>query len=191
MPKKSIATVACTQQDQYALYREKAMALQTLQRNKAKMHVFSSQLSRLIDAIPDAILLKNREGRKLVTDQLTKRFFKLHDLNWYGRTDISPHLPAQQKISANPQPWPTLQSELNMALEKRQLRLYYQAQVNGAGQMLGAEVLLRWEHPHYGRMHPDRLIPLAEQAGLILPIGAWVLKTACEQLKLWQSDPLN
>jgi EAL domain-containing protein (putative c-di-GMP-specific phosphodiesterase class I) len=182
MLKKPKKTVTGTKQDQYGL--------QTLQKNQVKQYVFSTQFSRLIDTIPDVVLLKDREGRKLVTNQLTNRLFKLHDLDWYGKSGIS-SLYAPLKIRAHKKPcWP-LQSELEVALEKQQLQLYYQIQVNGSGQILGAETLLRWEHPQYGLLTSDQIIPIAEQTGLILPIGAWVLKTACEQLKHWQSDPLK
>ena len=176
------------QQKQYALH--KAKDLQTLRIDEVKLHLFSTQLSRLIDAIPDAVLLKDREGRKLVTHQLTKSLFKLHDLDWYGKTDISSAF-AHQEIRADHEPGQTLKSELDYALERDQLKLYYQIQVDSARRILGAEALLRWEHPQYGLVVPDQFIPIAEQTGLILPIGAWVLQAACEQLKLWQSDPLK
>jgi transcriptional regulator with PAS, ATPase and Fis domain len=78
-----------TRQDQYALIKKQSNAMQKLQRNEGKLHIFSSQLTRLIDAIPDAVLLKDREGRKLFTNQLTKSLFKLHDIDWYGKTERS------------------------------------------------------------------------------------------------------
>jgi diguanylate cyclase (GGDEF)-like protein/PAS domain S-box-containing protein len=82
-------------------------------------------------------------------------------------------------------------SELYQALPKDQLKLYYQAQVSGKYHILGAEALLRWEHPERGLVSPDDFIPLAEQSGLIIPIGLWVLQTACTQLKLWEVNPLT
>lgn len=81
-------------------------------------------------------------------------------------------------------------SELYQALPKNQLKLYYQAQVDHKGEIFGAEALLRWEHPQRGIVPPGDLIPLAEQSGLIIPIGLWVLQTACIQLKLWEEKPL-
>jgi diguanylate cyclase (GGDEF)-like protein/PAS domain S-box-containing protein len=79
-----------------------------------------------------------------------------------------------------------MERELRKALEKQQFQLYYQMQVNSLGQALGAEVLIRWIHPERGMISPFHFIPLAEDTELILPIGQWVLETACAQLKLWQ-----
>lgn len=81
-------------------------------------------------------------------------------------------------------------SELYQALPKNQLKLYYQAQVDRQGKIFGAEVLLRWQHPQRGIVQPNDFIPLAEQSGLIIPIGLWVLHTTCIQLKLWEENPL-
>jgi diguanylate cyclase (GGDEF)-like protein/PAS domain S-box-containing protein len=83
-----------------------------------------------------------------------------------------------------------LEEALRGAVFNQQLRLYYQIQVDTELQPIGAEVLLRWEHPELGMVSPAQFIELAEETGLILPIGLWVLETACEQLRLWQNDPL-
>jgi diguanylate cyclase (GGDEF)-like protein/PAS domain S-box-containing protein len=81
-----------------------------------------------------------------------------------------------------------LEDELRQALGLQQFQLYYQVQVDGSHQPVGAEVLLRWLHPQRGLISPAQFIPLAEEIGAIVPVGLWVLRTACLQLKAWQSD---
>lgn len=82
-----------------------------------------------------------------------------------------------------------LESALHHALELGQLMLHYQVQVNEDYVPFGAEALLRWKHPDIGDVSPAQFIPLAEENGLIIPIGDWVIATACQQLKIWQESP--
>ncbi len=81
-----------------------------------------------------------------------------------------------------------LESDLRQALAHNQFLLHYQAQVRSDGRITGAEALIRWQHPERGLVPPDDFIPLAEDTGLILPIGQWVLETACARLKEWEND---
>jgi polar amino acid transport system substrate-binding protein len=81
------------------------------------------------------------------------------------------------------------QSELRKALERNEFILFYQAQMNlETKQVVGFEALIRWNHPTKGLVGPDEFIYLAEETGLIIPIGKWVLKTACIQLKQWSEE---
>ncbi len=81
----------------------------------------------------------------------------------------------------------TLVDDLRGAIELDQLQLFFQKQVDSAGRTMGAEVLLRWIHPNRGMVAPGEFIVLAEETGIIIPIGLWVLRSACTQLKRWQS----
>ena len=83
----------------------------------------------------------------------------------------------------------TLGSQLREALHDQQFVLHYQPQVGGDARMLGVEALLRWQHPTRGLVGPDEFIPQAEEGGLILPLGQWVIEKACAQLALWAVNP--
>lgn len=81
------------------------------------------------------------------------------------------------------------ETHLHKALEREELMVYYQPQIDlRTGKIIGTEALIRWNHPEWGFVSPATFIPVAEETGLIIPIGEWVLKTACIQNKAWQNQ---
>ena len=91
----------------------------------------------------------------------------------------------QESINASA----ALERDLRRAIGEGQFRLHCQAQVDPEGRLVGAEALLRWDHPEKGLVGPDEFIPLAEESRLILDIGKWVIEAACERLSSWKDKP--
>lgn len=124
-------------------------------------------------------------------DQSTDELLKQADLAMYqsksaGRNTLRFFDPAMQAVITTRV---KLESDIRHGILKGEFLLYYQPQINREGHTVGAEVLLRWPHPERGMVSPGEFIPLAEDTGLILPLGNWVLETACTQLALWSKDP--
>jgi diguanylate cyclase (GGDEF)-like protein/PAS domain S-box-containing protein len=120
-------------------------------------------------------------------DELLKRAdLAMYDAKTAGRNGLRFFDPAMQTmISARA----ALETDLREDLKKERLLLHYQPQVDHEGRLLGAEALARWPHAQKGMVSPSEFIPVAESTGLILPLGALMLKIACRQLARWSADP--
>jgi diguanylate cyclase (GGDEF)-like protein/PAS domain S-box-containing protein len=123
-------------------------------------------------------------------DITVKDLFKRADTAMYeaktsGRNAVRFFDPAMQAVLVVKM---MLESNLRVALQLQQFQLHYQVQVDANDCVTGVEALLRWQHPDRGFIPPIDFIPLAEQTGLIVPIGIWVLETACAQIKAWEKN---
>ena len=120
------------------------------------------------------------------TELLKKADVAMYQSKGTGRNNVCFFDPAMQAaVTARVD----LEKEMRNALEQQEFVLHYQLQVDNTGLPTGVEALVRWNHARQGMISPDSFIPLAEATGMILPLGQWVLETACAQLAVWAKTP--
>lgn len=130
-----------------------------------------------------AVLFKGHE--QTIEELLKRADIAMYQAKTSGRNTLRFFDPQMQTNINNRV---ALETELRTALQEQQFLLHYQMQVNHQGHVIGAEALIRWQSPQRGMVSPLAFIPLAEETNLILPIGTWVLETACAQLKAWKNN---
>ena len=121
-----------------------------------------------------------------LSDVLKQADLAMYQAKAAGRNGVCFFDPAMQSLAISNA---ALTSDMRRGLREGEFELFYQPQVGRDGRMFGVEALLRWQHPEHGMVTPDDFIPQAEESGLIMPLGQWVLQTACEQLATWGQRP--
>lgn len=189
-------TVARLTGDKFAVLLEK-LSLNEFEAREQAQEVGQKILSRLSEiyqlsggvhhgSASIGMTLFGKSVTETTDDPLKRAELAMYQAKWAGRNTMRFFEAQMQEVVSLRA---DLEADLRAAVLNDQFVLYYQAQVSGVGRMTGAEVLVRWLHPQRGLVSPAEFIPLAEDTGLILPLGHWVLENACTQLALWATHP--
>ena len=141
---------------------------------------------REIHSTPSIGIALFRDAQQSVHELLQRADLAMYQAKVQGRNTLCFFDPAMQAAASARS---ALEGDIRLALQRNEFLLHYQPVVNEQGEVMGAEALVRWMHPQRGMVSPGEFIPLAEQTGLILPLGRLVMRLACEQLALWAAIP--
>nr|WP_315489243.1 EAL domain-containing protein [uncultured Rhodoferax sp.] len=137
---------------------------------------------------PSIGIVEFLEDRQSLEDLMKMADVAMYQAKSSGRNTICFFDPDMQAAAAERT---ALEKDLRKGVAEREFEVHYQVQVNGKGEPTGAEALVRWQNVARGMVSPAHFIPLAEETGVILELGQWVLETACAQLVQWSQDPLT
>ncbi len=171
--------------DGAAIAQQKAEQIQA--RLAEKYHIMGHEL-HVTPSIGVAMFPTSEDAHETGNDILRHADTAMYRAKDDGRDTVRFFLPSMQAAADSRL---AIEKELRYALEKNELSLNFQPQVNSSGQIMGAETLVRWNHATKGFISPATFIPVAEATGLILPIGEWILRKSCEQLKQWTDAGLD
>jgi len=141
---------------------------------------------QLHTSTPSIGIVLFKHGGDKVDDLLRMADVAMYQAKAAGRNTARFYDPAMQAAA---EARARLEKDMRRGLAMHEFVLFYQVQVNGEGDPVGAEALVRWQHGTRGLVSPGEFIPLAEQTGMILELGQWVLETACDQLARWAAQP--
>jgi diguanylate cyclase (GGDEF)-like protein/PAS domain S-box-containing protein len=162
-----------------AARKARSIAEQVLQELSRPLNMGERILN--VGASIGAVLFPGHYGESEL-DVLRHAEIALYHAKSMGRGNVQFFLPSLQAMAETRL---QLEEGLRSAIVNEELALHFQPQVNVAGQMVGAEALLRWNHPERGLVPPSEFVPIAEASGLIHPLGTWVLERACERFAAW------